>query len=578
MEPKRFTSLKNAIDQARKQLEPFRTHLAEVLRKYAGPHYGNNSVEDRPINMLQLSIDSLLQQLSSRAPQVLCRTSKADRKSAAVELELAMNEALKQMDFETEHRTWVLSAIHLMGILEVGLDVVDLPVIDDEELPITEVFVEAIMFDDFVCDTAGTGLDRRRCAFWGHKTAMSLKDCKKNPLFDKEARESLKSTSKRENSEESVDISQTNSEQGETFNETVEIWQIFVPQENEVVTFAKDSQKPLRTVKWQGPAHGPYHFLGFNLLLNNQMPVAPVMNWLDLDDLLNKLYVKCGEQASNQKSLLVTDVGSTKDGETIIAANDGDVVAVNNPGAAKDYTFGGVNQQTMGFALNVKSQSDFAMGNLSGAMGLGASADTLGQEQMIKQASDVRMTAMQGVIMSATQKVLKDIAFYLWQHPTVELNLTRKIQGTNIELEFSWPRRLDGFGNEFDSRKGSHDDFGISIVPYSMRELPPSTRAELLRDIWKTEILPLVSMGVMPDAVMYLTTLATLYDLPELRELIPATQAAMPQQATMGQGGMQMPKPGKPNGNYTRNNVSSGMTPQALDQQREMFAMAGGGQ
>jgi hypothetical protein len=218
------------------------------------------------------------------------------------------------------------------------------------------------------------------------------------------------------------------------------------------------------------------------------------------------------------------------------------------------------------------------MGNLSGAMGLGASADTLGQEQMIKQASDVRMTAMQGVIMSATQKVLKDIAFYLWQHPTVELNLTRKIQGTNIELEFSWPRRLDGFGNEFDSRKGSHDDFGISIVPYSMRELPPSTRAELLRDIWKTEILPLVAMGVMPDAVMYLTTLATLYDLPELRELIPATQAAMPQQATMGQGGMQMPKPGKPNGNYTRNNVSSGMTPQALDQQREMFAMAGGGQ
>jgi hypothetical protein len=83
-------------------------------------------------------------------------------------------------------------------------------------------------------------------------------------------------------------------------------------------------------------------------------------------------------------------------------------------------------------------------------------------------------------------------------------------------------------------------------------------------------------MGVMPDAVMYLTTLASLYDLPELRELIPATQAAMPPQAATGQGGM--PKPGKPNGNYTRNNVSSGMTPQAVDQQREMMAMAGAGE
>lgn len=576
MEPKRFSSLKNAIEQSRKQLEPFRMHLAEVLRKYAGPHYGNNAVDDRPINMLQLSIDSLIQQLSSRAPQVLCRTNKTDRKSSAVELELAMNEALTKMDFEQEHRTWVLSAIHLLGILEVGLDVVDLPTIDDEELPITEVFVEAIMFDDFVCDTAGTGINRRRCAFWGHKTTMSLADCKKNPLFDKEAREELKAA-KRESDEESADISETNTQQAESFNETIEIWQIFVPQENEVITFAKDAKKPLRTVKWQGPSHGPYHFLGFSLLLNNQMPVAPVMNWMDLDDLLNKLYVKCGEQASNQKSLLVTDTGAMKDGETIIAANDGEVIAVNNPGAAKDVTFGGVNQQTMGFALNVKSQTDFTMGNLSGAMGLGASADTLGQEQMIKQASDVRMTAMQGVIMSATQKVLKDIAFYLWQHPTVELNLTRKIQGTSIALEFSWPRRLDGFGNEFDSRNGSHDDFGISIVPYSMRELPPGTRAELLRDIWKVEILPLVPLGIIPDAVTYLTTLSTLYDLPELRELIPPTQAAAPQQG-MSQGGMQMPQPGKPNGNYKRTNVSSGMTPQALDQQREMLAMSGGGE
>jgi hypothetical protein len=38
-----------------------------------------------------------------------------------------------------------------------------------------------------------------------------------------------------------------------------------------------------------------------------------------------------------------------------------------------------------------------------------------------------------------------------------------------------------------------------------------------------------------------------------------------------------MPQPGKPNGNYTRNNVSQGMTQQGMDQQREMLAMAGGG-
>lgn len=575
MDEKRFASLKTAIDQSRKQLEPFRTELADALRNYTGPHYGNTSVGDRPINMLQLSVDSLIQQLSSRAPQVLCRTKKTNQKAAAAELELAMNDSLKEMDFEQEHKMWCLSAIFLLGILEVGLDVVETPTVDDESLPITKVFCEAIMFDDFVCDTAGARLDRRRCAFWGHKTAMNLKDVKSNPIFDKEARDLLKEDDGNSD-DETAHIAQTRSSNTEQFNKTIEVWQIFLPYDNEIVTFAKEANKPLRTVKWKGPAHGPYHFLGFSTVLNNMLPLSPVMNWMDLDDLLNKLYVKCGAQAARQKTIGVTDTGSVKDGQTIIKADDGDVIVANNPNAFKEATFGGVNQQTMGFALNVKSQADFAMGNLSGQMGLGASASTLGQEQMIKQAGDARMSAMQGVIMSATQKVLKDIAFYLWDHPTVEMNLTRKIQGTNISLEFAWPRRVDGFGNEFDSRTGSYDDYGISIVPYSMTELAPAARAQLLRQIWREDILPLVQLGVMPDPIAYLTSLAALYDLPELLDMIPATQASMPQEAMGGSPGG-MPKPGKPNGNYTRQNVSQGMSPQAMDQQREMSMLAGNG-
>lgn len=578
MEYTRFKALKDAIPQSLTQLKPFRDELASALKAYTGTHYGQQTGDDRPINMLQLSIESLLQQLSSRAPQVLCITHRTELQSAAIELELALNEALKKIQFEKEHRLWVLSAIFLVGIMEVGLDIVDSPEIDGEVLPITEIFCEAIMFDDFVYDTNATKWDKRQVGFWGHKYRMSLAQAKQEPSFDKAARANLKAVEKPDSTKDGT--SKVSKSHGSLidndFNEMCEIWQIFVPQENEIVTFAIDGgDMPLKTVQWKGPSHGPYHMFGFNPVLNNVMPLPPVANWIDLDDLQNRLYTKLGLQASRQKTIGITDLQGVKDGQNIIKTGDGDVLAVGQPGSFKEVSFGGVDNQTLGFALNVKAMCDFAMGNLSGQMGLGSSAQTLGQEQLIKQAASVRMGSMQGALLSATELILKDIAFYLHNHPTQEFNLTREIVGTDMKLPIKWPRRDNGFGIETDVRTGNAEDYPISIEPYSMQEVSPGQRAQLLRQIWHEDILPGVQLGVQPDFNVYLSQLAKYYDLPELRNIVKMAQESQdPQERT---GGGQMPQPGKPNGKYTRNNVSQGMTPQGMDQQREMMALSGGG-
>jgi hypothetical protein len=578
MDQKRFIALKNSIDPCRKQLEPFRHELADALKAYTGPHYGKNSVSERPINMLQLSVESLLQQLSSRAPQVLCTTHKPELASAAIEMELALNESLKRMNFEQEHRLWVLSAIFAMGIMEVGLNIVDSPEVDGEELPVTEVFVETIMFDDFVFDTTAKKWDRRQVGFWGHKFRVSLEEAKKDKSYNKEAREALKPMEKPER-EETASISKPNGsvQSSEAFEEMVEIWQIFVPQSDEIVTFSCDGDRPLKTVKWRGPKHGPYHLVGFNPVLNNIMPLPPVANWLDLDDLENKLYSKLGRQASRQKTIGICDNAAVQDGQNIIKTNDGDVIAVGNPNGFKEASFGGVNQQTLGFALNVRSMADFVMGNLSAQMGLGASAATLGQEKMIRQAANVRIGSMQGVLLTATQAVLRDIAFYLHHHPTVEYDLTVEITGTDMKLPVKWPYRDNGYGEEEDVRRGSYNEYDISIQPYSMTEISPGERAALLRQIWREDILPATQLGVQPDVYAYLSKLAKYYDLPELREIVAMTQEVMDPQERMAGGGSG-PRPDKPNGNYTRENISHGMSDRGMDQQREMMALAGGGE
>ena len=577
MEYKRFKSLKDAIEPNQKQLQPFREELADALKAYTGPHYGKQPSDDRPINMLQLSVESLLQQLSSRAPQALCITHRPELQSAAIEMELALNLALKKMKFEQEHRLWVLSAIFLVGIMEVGLDIVESPEIDDEMLPITEVFCEAIMFDDFVFDTTATKWNRRQVSFWGHKYRMSLAEAKKEPSFNKEARRLLKAVEKPDANRDGMSrVSKPDgNSNADPFTEMCEIWQVFVPEENEVVTFALEGgDVPLKTVEWTGPKHGPYHMVGFNPVLNNIIPLAPVANWIALDDLENKLYTKLGEQASRQKTIGVTDLQGVQDGQNIIKTSDGDVIACGNPNAFKEVSFGGVDQQTLGFALNVRSTCDFIMGNLSAQMGLGASASTLGQEQLIKQAANIRIGSMAGVLLTATEGVLRDIAFYLHIHPTVEFDLMREIPGTDITLPIKWPRRDSGFGDEIDVRKGDIVEYDISISQYSMQEVSPGQRAQLLQSIWRQDVLPAVQLGVQPDFNAYLNQLAKLYDMPELRALVPAAQDAMAPQEQRGRGG-KMPQAGKPNGRYERVSRSEGMSDRGMDKQRELLLLSG---
>ncbi len=577
MDQKRFQSLKKAVENSRKQLEPFREELEKTLKSYTGPHYGaNRDVGDKPINMLELAVTSLLQQLSSRNPQVVCTTHNPNAESAAIEMELAVNHALKKMDFEKEHRLWVLSAIFCVGIMEVGLDVIDSPEIDGEELPITDVFCETIMFDDFVFDTSAAKWGRQQVAFWGHKYKVSLAEAKRNKSFSKEVREKLTAAEKQKDGTGSISTGESGSD--EPFTEMCEIWQVFVPETDELVTFSMESDMPLKTVEWKGPKNGPYHFFGFNPVLNNIMGLPPVANWIDLDDLENKLYTKLGIQASRQKTIGITDNSNLQDAQNIIKTNDGDVLAVGNPNNFKEASFGGVNQQTLGFALNVKSMADFVMGNLSAQMGLGASSPTLGQEEMIKQAANVRIASMQGVLLSATEKVIRDIAFYLHHHPTIEYEMTREITGTDLKVPVKWPRRDDGFGNEMDVRNGDYDEYEIKIEPYSMTDISPGQRAQLLRSIWAQDVLPAIQLGVQPDVYAYLDTLAKYLDLPELRKIVKMTQQAMPPQMMGEGGGMGAPKPGKPNGKYTRNNVSHGQTPQAHDQQMAQLMMASGGE
>lgn len=566
-----FVSLKDAISNSHKGLRPFRDAQKKAVLQYLGPHYGDKSGKKSvPVNMLEMAVTTYVQQLAARSPQVLVRTNKRELRASASEMELAINESLKRMDFESELQLWVMSALFSIGIMKVGTYATGFHDIDDEPFAETQVFAETIMLDDWVHDIRAKRWGRE-VSFCGHRYKQKLEDVQANPYFDPEMVAKLTADSSRQRGGEGrlEDLSGGQSSDDDSFDPSVELWDIWVPRMGQVITFCEGQERPLREEEWVGPDNGPYRLLGFNRVLSNIMPLPPVANWIDSHDLFNHLYNKLGEQASRQKTLTFATPMGKGDARMVINANDGETVMTQNPGSVKEMKYGGIDQSTLAFALNMRGVNSYVMGNLDALTGASTSADTLGQEQIIKSSSSDRLKQMQSSVSSAIKKVVSDIAFWLHNDPMIEMNLTQQIPGTDVELDTTWPFQQDEFGNEFDSREGDFEDYDFDIDVYSMQDLTPAERLNLLRQVFAQDIMPLTQFGIQPDLNAYLALVAKYSNMPELEDIVAGISA-------FNDASIQ-PQPGKSptsSREYVRRSVSGGRTSQAEDQQLTQQLMA----
>lgn len=580
----RVKRLARAIKPSYDKLKPFREMPQEIMRQYVGPHYGEAGSKDaRPVNMLEMALTQYRTELSSTNPQVLCSTHVPELRSAATELELALNETLKRMDFSAEHKLWVMSALIGVGIMQVGMETISQRVIDGEIVPETNVFVETIAIDDWVHDVSAKKWNNRQVTFCGHRYLMPLEDVKENEMYDKEVRSRLGKKDKHPD-DEMASMSTGTSEVEDVFVEMVELWDIWVPADKTIVTFVANEMgtgvidKPLRQIDWEGPPHGPYHLFGFNPVINNVMPLSPASNWYDIDDLMNKLVVQMGVDASRAKNIGLTSSATRSDAETIRTTENGQIAVVDNPTGFTTQTIGGVNQQTLGFSQVIKQLVSYSMGNLDAIAGLASQAGTLGQEEIIKSSSNARVQAMQTAVAEATRAVIRDIAYYLHNLSTQELSLTMKVGESTVAL--TWPYQEDEYGIEFDSREGEIWQYHIDIVPYSMTSLPPGARAQQLERIWQQIVLPVIGSGMQPPDgfIELLKQLAKLYNMPEIASLYKTAAISYEQQQMQQQNaGNRMPKPVTSSREYVRTSRSAGMSPQAADQQMMLAAMGAGG-
>jgi hypothetical protein len=289
------------------------------------------------------------------------------------------------------------------------------------------------------------------------------------------------------------------------------------PRQGTVVSIQpNNTQYVFREVEWDGPETGPYRFLAFRKLPNNIMPLPPFSQLLDLQQTANTIFNKLTRQTMRQKTVGVVRTGSQQDGKRLKEAQDGDIIASDDPNAFNEIKTKGMDQETLMFFLQSKGLFTYLAGNLDTLGGLKTQADTLGQEELLSAGASKKIRSMEQSVFDFVVTVLRDLAYYLWTDPLISIPLVKRVGGRNgVDIPILYTP---------ESREGDFLDYSIRIEPYSMQYASPREKFQKVRafvqEMVSTPLLEIATQqGLSFDVQQYVDLFGEYENVDELKDI-----------------------------------------------------------
>ena len=482
-----YQRLQTAVEWSRKQMTPFRERRARFLRQYLGHHYGsaNSNAERMPMNMLALAVQTFSRNLAARNPAVTVSGRRRDLAPLAKKMELTMNQTIEEIDLRSTLATVVFDAIFYVGAVKVGLTEGAAEELHGELHDAGLPFVDPIDPEDLVIDMNATRLEAMQ--FCGNRYLLPLDMVRDSKIFGAAADDLVPASTLSHNEYGDTRVSTLTNEDSyfhdsSTAYPLVELWDVYLPYDNLMVTFPADARgsidtnRVLREVEWDGPEMGPYHILSLGEMSGTVMPVPPITNLIDMNDAINKSFRKLIRQLERQKTITVVSGGADEDGNRIMHADDGDIVRVDRPEATKEMRFGGPDQIATAFTVQMREMFSYLAGNLDAMAGLSQTAGTLGQEELIKASSSEKILDMQARMLTFTKKVLQDMSSWIFYDPVREFSVDIPLgeSGMSVPSKFRPKERKESEFLELE----------LDIAPVDSRRSPtrsPTTCFPLLQ-------------------------------------------------------------------------------------------------
>jgi len=577
---KKLSDLWQAIHWSRRRMQPFREKRLRAIRQYVGFNYSDDGSLDRvPVGLLEMLISVYTSHLSTIADSVSVSTRIAKLKMQATTLTLVTRFLINELRIRDSLEQIVRDALFSVGIAKVGLERFGSVEVDSEFHDVGRPFVNPVSLDDFVIDMQAKRFGAHQ--YIGNRYRLPYEEVMQSPWFEnKDQLSPVARTSYNEFGDEREGVVSAGEEgDPDDYCQEVELWDIYVPRENMMITLPSEEAGgglPIMERKWDGPEIGPYRMLGFGDVPGNLMPLSPVSTIMDLHELANRIFNKLGRQTDRQKTVLGVDSSATDDGTRIVNASDGDVIALDHPDKGREYRFGGIDQISLGFLLQVKQLFSYFGGNIDVLGGLGPQSDTLGQDQLITAGANMRMQMLQRKAAEFSQGVLRDVAWYAWQDPMFDPTLAKRVEGTDIEVPVSF---------KLEEREGDFFDFNFKVDAYAEPVRSPSQKLQTTMMIFERLIGPYLPMiqqaGAMLDWQAFLKQVADQAGMTEeFSDFLRYSRPDPVMQQMMGGGG-QSSHERTMAPNTTRTNVRvnrPGATQQGQDQEMAKLMFGGNSQ
>lgn len=521
LSPTQQSRLYDAFRQSRIDLKPARKDRKDRIEQRAGKdyrdHVGYPDTDKMPYNLYELAHGIYKRSLVANNPRVSCTTPRTNLKSVADSLGLMLNQRIEAMRMLDTLTLVVDDAITLMGVAQLCLDGGNsYPSREGEEPRDGKLCFDWIDFDDWVHDTSV----RRLCdgQFKGHSYIVPLEWVQQNKEFSAKARNNIGDDNGSEEGEDVREGEDRELRDEYRFEKVCRLWQLWLPDRGKLVVFHRTPMNILYEQEWTGPSYGPYHELAFDPVPSRDMPHSPGSVWKDLSFMCNRLMIKLLRQADRQKDIPIFRGQSQEDAERMVNASDGVMTRFDGPiddvGMKR---MGGIDPNTLVLLMQLQGIAFDMWGGLGVLGGIGPQSDTVGQDRLLDANASKRLASMGESVLTFTQRVSHDMAWYHWTDPGLHETLTDYIEVAGKRVEYSYDFTAADLRGEF-------FDFNFRVEPYSMQHRTPAQRAQAVLQLYQSVVLPSLpllmqqGMGINMDALMRL--LAKGLDIPELADII----------------------------------------------------------
>jgi hypothetical protein len=549
-----YQRLVESIRSSRMMSKKDREYRVKCIQRFQG--------RDSPVNMIEQYARIVSRGLVAKEPRVHLNSFEAAYRPQVYAAAKWYNEEIQRQELARVFQKVTFDAYIRIGIAQVALaSPADLAV-RGYAATIASPLCSYISFDDFAWD--GRANDLAQAEWVGNRFRLPLEVVRDMKSYGPDRKKLNPAFDGRYNAEGDLRAQALDLEPYYIDSEDwVELWQIYVRRHNKIVTLADEqlagvslaaSGSPLRVQDWLGPPCGPYVYMMFNPVPDQALANGTLSSLMLLDEATNELYRKLIRQAKRQKKNTLVNTSAEKDNKTFLAANDGDMVPVDNAQGFQEVTRGGPDKVNNAFAMELRDIFNRAAGNLETMGGTSSQAKTLGQEKILDSNATASLADMQNETNRFAAQVCKNHLWYEWYHPTRNMDSIYSPPGApHIQV----PLRLAAR----DRHKIPFESLGLTVDPYSMAYRDPSSILQQLVGAITQVFVPLRPLmqqaGVSLNFERFAEMFAELSNRPEFAELL---ETVGPQMGGQGQddGGTAPPATER---SYNRINSSEATQP-----------------